>query len=130
MLCSIVLELSVLLPSSCASVLLSLHTDLLEVDSKAFQRETVSFPCLGLQIMGMLSHGPDFRPEVPENLDSLPGGTFDGIHHYIQLMRDCWTEVSFLSMLTYSLLLSVLQFAHPIPTDALPGHVHSPYVHL
>lgn len=43
--------------------------------------------------MGMLSHGPDFRPEVPENLDSLPGGTFEGIHHYIQLMRDCWAEV-------------------------------------
>ena len=48
-----------------------------------------------LQIMGMLSHGPDFRPEIPENLDSLPGGTFDGIHHYIQLMRDCWAEVHF-----------------------------------
>lgn len=42
--------------------------------------------------MGMLSHGPDFRPEVPERLEDLPGGTFGGIHDYIQLMRDCWAE--------------------------------------
>jgi hypothetical protein len=32
------------------------------------------------------------RPDIPEDPSSLPGGTFDGVWHYIDLMRRCWSD--------------------------------------
>lgn len=49
-----------------------------------------------LQIMGMMSNRDNIpRPDIPDRLDCLPGGTFDGMADYVDLMRLCWAEVHF-----------------------------------
>ena len=47
-----------------------------------------------LQIMGMMSNRDNIpRPDIPDRLDCLPGGTFDGMADYVDLMKLCWAEV-------------------------------------
>jgi serine/threonine protein kinase len=45
------------------------------------------------QIMGMMSNRDNIpRPDIPDRLDCLPGGTFDGMGDYVELMKQCWAE--------------------------------------
>jgi hypothetical protein len=41
------------------------------------------------QIMVSVSE-KDLRPDLPEDPESLPGGTFDGWDTYVDLIRRCW----------------------------------------
>jgi len=57
-----------------------------------------------MQIMGMMSNRDNIpRPDIPDRLDCLPGGTFDGMGDYVKLMMLCWSEVRHSSPSQYSI---------------------------